>query len=250
MKVATVAVAYREARLIGKHLDHIPDWVDEKLVLVSQKPWFGEELPDDGTAQIARDHGATVIEYEWKTEEEQRNAGQEYLSDYDWIIVLDPDEFLDDKSWKNLKGTLEEETKRHHRAWDIGDYLHALVVAGQYTYWKNGYVADPPRDYQMLIAVTPLAEFVDKRVVGCSYGVLQEIWIHHFSWAKTDKEVLDKISHYAHAKDFDVDKWYNEVWLKWKPGMQDVHPTTPETLHNLIPAKLPPELERLDLWPQ
>ena len=143
MRIATVAVAYREERLIGKHLSHIPDWVDEKLVLVSQKPWFGDELPDDGTAQIARDHGATVIEYNWRTEEEQRNAGQEYLSDYDWIIVLDPDEFLDDHAWLVLYGYLQYSQDQAH------------IVEGQYTYWKNGYVADPPIDYPMLIAVKP-----------------------------------------------------------------------------------------------
>jgi predicted transcriptional regulator YdeE len=68
------------------------------------------------------------------------------------------------------------------------------------------------------------------------------------SWVKTDEEVWNKISHYAHAEDFDIKAWYENVWLKWKPGMQDVHPTTPETLHNLIPAKLPPELEKLNLW--
>ena len=238
MKIATVAVAYREERLIGKHLSHIPDWVDEKLVLVSKKPWFGDELPDDGTAQIARDHGATVIEYEWKTEEEQRNAGQEYLSDYDWIIVLDPDEFLSTYSWDLLKHQLETTD------------TPALVVGGQYTMWKNGYMADPPADYQMLVAVKPEIRFIDKRVVNSPFGVVKDLWLYHFSWAKTDQEVWDKISHYAHAKDFDIKKWFNEVWLRWQPGTQDVHPTTPETLHNLIKAKLPPELDRLRLWPE
>jgi len=85
-------------------------------------------------------------------------------------------------------------------------------------------------------------------VVDMGYDVLP-LWLHHMSWARTDAEVWSKISHYAHAKDFDIKQWYNNVWLKWKPGMQDVHPITPDTLHDLIEARLPKELEGLHLWP-
>lgn len=235
MKIALMTICYRESRLIKKFLNHIPSWVDKKLVLVSEKPWFGDELPDDGTAKLAEGL-ADVIVYPWETEEEQRNAGLEYLSDYDWVIVLDPDEFLDNENWEALKDCLE-----------LAD-AKALVVSHQLTYWKDGYVADPPRDYQMLIAVRPGVRFVDKRVVNTGYQEIP-VFLHHMSWAKTDKEVWDKITHYAHANDFDTEEWFEDVWKKWKPGMKDVHPTTPETLHNLIPAKLPPELDKLQLWP-
>ena len=238
MKVGLVTVAYNEERFIKPFLQHIPDWVNEKLVLVSSKPWQGEPEEADGTADIARKMGARVIVYDWATEEAQRNAGQEYFYDYDWVIVLDPDEFLDDEGWRMLKYTIDTNSQ----------HADANVVAGQKTYWKDGYVADPPRDYQMLILVKPNVRFVDKRVVGTSFATLP-VSLHHFSWARTDKEIWSKISHYAHAKDFDIKDWYNNVWLKWKPGMKDVHPTTPETLHNLVKAKLPPEIERLKLWP-
>lgn len=238
MRVATVAVAYNEARLIQKHLQHIPDWVSEKLVLVSEKPWNGLELMDDGTADLAREAGATVIKHDWATEEDQRNAGQEYLSDYDYIIVLDPDEFLDNKNWTALEKVL----------WDEDNPIRAGVVHHQLTYWQNGYVANPARDYPMLIVVQPDVRFVDKRVVDSSFSKLP-VFLHHMSWAKTSDEVWRKISHYAHANDFDIEKWFNEVWLKWEPGMQDVHPVSPETLHNLERATLPKELEKLDLWP-
>lgn len=236
MRVGLVTVAYNEERMIRPFLSHIPDWVDETLVLISEKPWFGEELEPDKTEEIAREMGATVIVHDWKTEEEQRNAGQEYFSNMDWVIVLDPDEYLDKANWNGLYQTLE-----------LTD-APAIIVEGQYTHWKNGYVADPPKDYPMLIAARPNVRFVDKRVVASPF-IQSEVWLHHFSWAKTDEEVWRKISHYAHAKDFDIKEWYENVWLKWKPGMKDVHPTSPSTLHELVPAKLPPELEKLNLWP-
>lgn len=236
MKLATLAVAYNEQRLIEKHLKHIPEWIDKKLVLVSAVPWHGDyELPDN-TDKLASKY-ADVIVYPWENEAEQRNAGLDYLSDYDWVIILDPDEFLDNTGWENLREYLK-----------YTDH-EALVCDYQLTYWKDGYVADPPRDYQMLIAVKPSVRFAEKRVVDTGYGVAP-VKVHHFSWARTDDEVWSKITHYEHSKDFDTLRWFNEVWMNWKLGVKDVHPTTPDTLHDFKKAKLPKELERLDLWPK
>jgi len=234
MEYGLITVAYREERFIKKFLRHVPRWVDRKLVLISEKPWHGKSVPNDGTQDQAK--GGIPIVSTWSSEEDQRNTGLSMLEDCDWVIVLDPDEFLSSEDWNKLKDFLDETD------------ADAVVAEGQYTYWKDGWVADPPKDYQMLIAVRPHVKFVDKRVVNTGY-VEAPVWVHHFSWARTDKEVWNKISHYAHAEDFDIKKWYKEVWKKWKPGMQDVHPTTPDTLHDFKKAKLPPEIERLKLWP-
>lgn len=235
MRFGLATVAYHEERMIVPFLKHIPEWVEDVVVLHSTKPWMGEHVPGDKTATLARPY-AKVISNHWSTEATQRNTGQALNFDKDWVIIMDPDEFLDDEGWEKLKDYLE------HTDDD------AVVVAGQNTYWKNGYVADPPRDYQMLIAVRPQVQFVDKRIVGIGYGTAP-VWMHHFSWAKTDEEVWSKISHYAHAEDFDIKDWFENVWKKWEPGMQDVHPVTPDTLHNLVRAVLPPELDKLNLWP-
>lgn len=233
MTYGSVCVAYKEERLIAKHLQHIPSWVESRLVLHSTIPWFGENVDFDDTPRLAEPHAQVISNY-WKTEEEQRNTGQAMHSDKDWIIVLDPDEFLSNEDWDKLKDFLETTD------------ADAVICEGQSTYWKNGYVADPPNDYQMLIAVKPHVKFIDKRVVGTRY-VTAPVWVHHFSWAKTDEEVWNKISHYAHANDFDIFDWYENVWKANK--MEDVHPVTPNTLHKLIPAVLPKELEELELWP-
>lgn len=236
MIFGSTAIAYREERFIVPHISHIPDWV-EPLVLISTHPWSGEDTGPDRTAELAKTTRARVIENYWENEEHQRSTGQILHADKDWVIVLDPDEFLTNEAWETLRGFLETTD------------ANAVIVEGQYTYWKDGYVADPPKDYQQLIAVRPNVRFVDKRVVGSSY-VVAPVWIHHFSWARTDEEIWDKISHYAHSRDFDINNWYENVWKKWKPGVEDVHPTSPETLHKLIKAELPEELERLNLWPK
>jgi glycosyltransferase involved in cell wall biosynthesis len=236
MKVALVTVAYNEERFIEPFLKHIPGWVNNVTVLLSAKPWYGRPEPTDKTYELASGTRAEVIQATWDSEEAQRNTGVELNQDCDWIIWLDPDEFLDDYNWDKLKGRLED------------GRADSYVVEGQHTYWKDGWHAVPERDYQMLIATRPHVNFVDKRVVNSGYDVAP-VWVHHFSWARTDAEVLKKITHYAHAEDFDTRKWYEEVWLKWKPGMKNVHPTTPETLHDFEKAELPPEIEELGLWP-
>lgn len=231
MRVATVAVAYNEERLIGPHLDHIPDWVEEKLVLVSASPWQGKaELPDR-TDEIAEAQGATVIVHDWPTEEDQRNAGQDYLHDYDWVVVLDPDEFLSKSSWVKLRRLLSEE---------IPD---ANVVAHQRVFWKDKEIS-PHTDYQQIILVRPSVRFVDKRVVDSAWGTLP-VELLHFSWARTNDEIWSKITHYAHADEFNKERWYEEVWLGNKT--ENLHPLTPETLKGLVPAKLPADIKRLGL---
>lgn len=237
MNVGLMTIAYREKRFMRKFLSHIPNWVEHRIALISKEPWYGEPIEDDGTFKEAGSYGTEPVVSNWVTEEDQRNTGLALLEESDWVIVLDPDEFLSDEDWNRLYDFLEDTE------------ADAVVAKGQYTYWKDGWVADPPKDYQMLIAVRPHVRFVDKRVVNTAY-VESPIWVHHFSWARTDKEVWNKISHYAHATDFDIKDWYKNIWKRWKPGMRDVHPTTPDTLHDFKRAKLPEELKELDLWPK
>lgn len=230
MRFATASLCYQEERLIGPHLRHIPDWVETKLVLISKTPWQGEpELPDK-TEEIAKSLDADVMVYDWKTEEEQRNAAQEYLFDVDWILVLDPDEYMVKSDWERLRTFLETAE---------GD---AYVCREQVTYYKDGKI-EPAEDYKQIVAVRPTVRFVDKRVVDCSWGYAP-ITLHHLSWRRTDAEILKKISHYSHAHEL-LPNWYQEVWLADK--RENVHPLTPESLKRVVPADLPSELKELGL---
>lgn len=234
MRVASVACAYNEARFLPKYLAHMPKWVEEKVVLLSAKPWYGDEIEDDGTEQVALDAGATVLKYAWDNEIDQRNAGQEYLSDYDWILNLEPDEFLSNEDWQKLYDFLQTAE---------GD----AYVVKQRVFWGQGFESDPPEDFMPIIATRPHVRFWDKRNVDAAWSPLPDIKLLHFAWARTDDEIWKKISHYSHAVDFDINDWFKNVWLARKT--ENVHPTTPEAIPRLIPAVLPKEIERLKLWP-
>lgn len=236
MRCGLVTIAYNEERFLPKFLSHIPEWVDEKLVLLSAKPWNGPTEELDNSYQLADSAGAKVILHDWRNEQDQRNTGQEYFHDMDWIIVLDPDEFLSKANWDMLKAHME------------GDMLEkAFVCDSQSTYWKDGWVVTPPEEYRQIILTRPEVRFVDKRVVNTGWGYAP-VHLHHFSWARTNEEVWSKISHYGHAQEFDTEKWYKEVWLAGKTS--NLHPLTPHALEGLARAQLPPEIERLDPWPR
>lgn len=236
MRIASVCCVYNEAHYLPKHLRHMPDWVEEQVVLLSAKPWYGKELPDDGSAKLAKEAGATVLKYPWKDEVIQRNAGQAYLSGYDWILNLEPDEFLSDSDWQKLYEFLQTADK-------------PAYAIKQRVFWGKGFESDPPEDFVPIIATRPTVKFVEKRNVDSQWAVLPEdIKLLHFAWARTDDEIWKKISHYSHAVDFDIDKWFKEVWLARKT--ENVHPTTPEAIPRLIKAVLPPEIEELNIWPK
>jgi hypothetical protein len=207
----------------------MPDWIDEKLVLISKTPWYGDELEDDGSEALAKEAGATVLKY-------QRNAGQDYLSEYDWVLNIEPDEFLSNEDWAKLHDFLETATGKAY-------------VIKQRVFWGQGMESDPPEDFVPIVVTRPNVKFVEKRNVNSTWEYLpDDITLLHFAWARTDAEIWKKISHYSHAVDFDIDKWYKEVWLARKTT--NVHPTTPEAIPRLIKAVLPPEIEALEPWPK
>jgi len=234
MKLGCVGVAYWEPRFITPYIESMQNRVDEVLILNSIKPWQGDFDPGDKTAEIAEDLGATVIRYDWKTEQDQRNAGQEYFSDKDWVIVLDPDEFLTTGEWNKLIAFLETTDE------------DAYVCKAQNTYWKKGFVIEPREDYKQIIAVRPNVRFVDKRVVNGVWGYAP-VTLDHFSWARTDDECWKKITHYSHAHEFDPAEWFGNVWQSDR--LTNLHPLTPKALKEAIPVILPKELEDLRLWP-
>ncbi len=236
MRVATVCLVYNEAHFLPKYLKHMPDWIDEKLVLISKTPWYGDELEDDGSEALAKESGATVLKYPWANEVDQRNAGQDYLSEYDWVLNIEPDEFLSDESWDKLYNFLETATG------------NAYVIK-QRVFWGQGMESDPPEDFVPIVVTRPNVKFVEKRNVNSTWEYLpDDITLLHFAWCRTDSQIWKKISHYSHAVDFNIKDWFRDIWLA--RATENVHPTTASAIPRLIPAILPPEIEVLKPFPE
>lgn len=237
MRLACATIAYHEERFIPKFIQVMQDRVERILVLNSATPLFGAtEEQIDNTAKIAESLGAEALTYPWRTEPEMRNAGQEYLTTYDWIIWLDPDEYLLDSEWDKLIKSLKDCP------------ADAVSNKTMNVYWKSGYIIDPPENHTPIVATRPNVRFTDTRCIDTGY-IQAPICIDHFSWARTDEEVLRKVTHYGEADKFDGQHWYDNIWSKWTQGMENLHPVEPPALRKAIRVILPEELERLDLWP-
>ncbi len=223
-KYAILSICYNEAKYIKACIKNWEDVVDKHLVLVSRKPWNGIEFEDDGTFTIAKECGAEVILGEWKTEAEQRNIGIARLHDYDYVLIVDPDELYTKSDQQKILSELDNPRTEAYRK---DRNIPAFTVSKITTYWKNyNYIFDPPDKHKPIIAVDPMQVYcTEHRQFKLSlnddkylpYIKPVDVECHHFSWAKTNKKVLEKIQSYSHAEAIPAE-WYENIWEKWKPG--------------------------------
>lgn len=216
MKHAVCTIAYNESEYIGACIRNWRGLVDKHLVLVSSKPWNGEPVPDDGTADIARKMGAEVVVSNWETEAQQRNFGLAHLYDYDYVFIVDADELYTkdvQAGWLKILETPVDPS------WRTDKQIPALRIERMITYWKNSdYVFKPEDGHKPIIAVDPKQLFChEHRQFGTDYAPLVPGACHHFSWAKSDEKVAEKMRSFSHAADI-RQNWYEDVWMKWRPG--------------------------------
>jgi hypothetical protein len=124
----------------------------------------------------------------------------------------------------------------------------AWKIAEQRTYWKKGYAISPPEGHRQIVAIKGNSDikFTDKRGINRDVMRLPEnVILHHFSWARTDAEVLNKINHFSHNPEFNIQDWYNNLWLKWSPSMTNLHPVNPGQYQKAIPIEVPSELKHI-----
>jgi len=215
MKIAVATIAYREAQYIGTCIRNWKGLVDKHLVLVSSKPWNGVRFPDDGTADIARELGAEVIIGDWDTEAQQRNDGIAILYDYDYVLIVDPDELYTKETQKNLFNMLSHPIDI---SWRSDKKIQAFCIENIITYWKtHEYILVPQDRHKPTIAIDPKQLYChEHRQFGGDYIPVVPGTCHHFSWVKTDEKIKEKIQSYSHANVV-PSNWYKDVWLRWKP---------------------------------
>ncbi len=224
MKIAVCSIAYNEADIIKACILNWKGKVDKHLVLVSSLPWNGAPVESDQTVEIARREGAEVIVGYWENEPMMRNWGLAYLYDYDYVLIVDPDELYTEADQQKILARLADPFDYINR---VMSPMRCFRVARMKTYWKNSdYIFDPPDLHKPYIAVDPKqARFWNKRELmgftkspfNIERSELIDATIHHFSWMKTDAKVAEKIESYSHAQDI-REGWYENVWLAWKPG--------------------------------
>lgn len=233
MKIGIVTVAYNEERFIKACINQFASYDISHLVLISRKPWHGPSYPQDKTGEYAVEAGANVVEKVWKSEAEQRNYGQRFFEKmgYDWVIVVDADEFYEPNTIASLMEYLRVTNDE------------VVTAPNMLVYWKNiNLRIDPLQTDNPIIAVRPRLRFGSARQAEGHREQLP-VLLHHLSYVRTDEEMVKKISSFEHTKDFNVKDWYNNVWLKWTPGMEDLHPVNPPQFKRATFNPVPIEIQ-------
>jgi glycosyltransferase involved in cell wall biosynthesis len=226
MKIAAITPVYNEEKLISACVKCWEKYVDQHIVLVSEKPYYGEGVADN-TADIAEELGADVIRGTWSLDHEQRNLGLKILKDYDWVLCIDSDEFITSDHFEMLYNNL---VKAKASAYTVNHY----------PYWKdtNHVIKDT---FQPLFATKPNNRFSHIRNINAPFSHMDDVFIHHLSWCEP-KDILKKISTYAHADEFNPELWYNTHYANWKEGEMAVFPRESFPIEK---RALPEEIKRL-----
>jgi glycosyltransferase involved in cell wall biosynthesis len=164
-----------------------------------------------------------VLEGNWRSEAETRNAGMDYLEDCDYVFMIDSDEILLDEDLETLQALCEQAA-------------HPVISVKLHTYWKTpDYVIDPPEDGTIKMVLRK-----DVRL----YGVREvrgpvhpsDVYCHHLSYVRSDDEVREKIRLSGHASEIRPD-WYERVWKAWdkNPDLENLHPVHPPAYRRAVP---------------
>jgi len=228
MKLGAITPVYNEENLINGCIKCLEPFVDNHIVLVSDKPYFGENEPPDNTAKIAEDLGANVINGYWSLDHEQRNTGISLLQDYDWIICTDVDMWLTSRDLSNLIEVLDN-TDRDS------------FVIPQISYWKDIEHTIVDDDFMPVIAIRPNVRFTHIGCIDRPATILNNCVVHHINWCEP-KNIYKKVTTYSHSPEFDGKTWYKEHYETWNDSMD--YAVLPNKKFKIKKEGLPNELRK------
>ena len=194
-------------------------------------------------------HKITLVEGDWESEHEQRNAllDRARADGMDFMIIQDADEFYFHEDFaKNLAAISQKP-----------DY--DLYGVRWYVFWKDiRHIITDRYDRHMDDGWVNFA-------VNCrgpmrfNYlrGTKEKFRVYpgylpgpacHLSYVMSDEAMLEKLSSWGHTNDFNWRKWYDGVWLKWWPGRWHLALIKPHHWARAIPfpGRLPEVLENFE----
>ena len=147
-------------------------WADEVVVF--------DSLSQDGTAEIARGSGATVLQHPFRNFAQQRNAALGAV-DGDWVFFVDADERATPELAVEVRHVIQDESRsgwwvpRHnyifgrvirHAGW-YPDYQLRLLRCGKARY-------DPQREVHELVILDGEEGYLENPLVHYNYDTLAQ----------------------------------------------------------------------------
>lgn len=237
-KVATHVVLFGQDKWIIRNIENayaIPG-IEKIYIAYSEKPWTynlnaRNQYRNSFDLTVIKNspymNKIHIIEGEWDTEEQQRNAcAEQAVKDgMEYLIIHDADEFYFFDQFQNLIKEIENNPN------------HDYYKVGWYCFWKdfNHVLLDSSGNRitgypEFCINLKRGVRFASKRRPNRagSFILKPEIGVcYHGSYVLSDEELLQKINTWGHTNDFNKELWYKEKWLKWTENSTDLHLVTP-----------------------
>lgn len=205
MRIGVVTPAYNDEDVIRGTIRSLKPFVDKHIVLISEKPYFGNYSEPDKTFQYCMDEEVEVIKGVWELDHYQRNLGISLCQDCDWVLTFDSDEMLTKEGMEKLIEALKETD------------ADALVLKPK-IYWNTtDYILSPDPGFMPIVAVRPNIKFIHIRnIEACKIDIYtnEDNPMHHLSWC-SPKDIYKKVKCYAHAPDYDWETWYQDYYKHW-----------------------------------
>lgn len=235
MDVGIVTLAFNEERFIHGCIKQFTPFKLPHLVLINNKPWRGE-YTHDNTRQIAKDLGAIVKVDNFVSETQQRNFGQAYFKNMQWVLVVDADERYTTTTINNMLMQLRTSTSQ------------IMKSSKMYVYYKNNRLIIDQQgqagERGPIIAIRPSVKFYENRLAQAVSKDFKDIDLHHFSYARTDQEMKKKIDTFSHSHEI-IKDWYQNKFVNYKPEQTDLHPVNPSMWHKAIKSNIPGNIKCL-----
>jgi len=226
-----MVLAYNEEEMIRGCLYGLKDL--HNYVVIS-KPWYGTHIGFDKTEEYAKEMGAEVILKDFSSEKDERNFVMEKAKadGYDYVFVIDADEFY---TKEDIKKAIDFIKDNPSERFNVSSCIYI---------WKNENWETLPR-YERTIPVCYRSDmrFNNNRNIIAETKLLPpDITMYHFSYAGSDERILSKLQHFSHAKEMRPE-WFDEIWKKWTPEMEDIHPGyNKHAFKRAIPYQCPEEI--------
>lgn len=250
MKMSACYIIYDDYEFLDMSLESIYETVDKVYFLLNTKPWRGELRPDTQAKTKAylekiclKFNKCQLIEKTFDVEAVQRNFGLELSKKdgYKFQLIVDSDEIYISSELQNLKNILNNNltVPAVHATWN--------------TYWKlNPIYRIEPREAWNPLIIANVDQFLFHHlrdgITTDEYGIPHNQYIsyhipphvlllHHLSYARDDKYMLEKVHTSAHSHEF-LKTWYEEIWLKWTPDMKNLHPVIPAQYYSAVKQEI------------
>ncbi len=155
---------------------------------------------------------------------QERNALSMHCAEDNWIVQIDADELLvNPGDFKNWLLTADPNSSPCAR------WIGVFKIFG-----NQALVIDPPTEINP-IATRLRGQYALSRFTPQPES-LSPLNLLHFSWGRTPEELLTKLRNWSHAKDFNVDAFFNfwqSVTLQNYHQFRNFHPIQPELWQTL-----------------